>query len=278
MPSQPNIGSIAPKRPESFIGQRFKELQKQIDELRTARSGNAMTIDGLPGIAIVHGGNLAVNDGGAVAITDGGALYVTSATGNSIFSIYRTVIPDGSGRTQEILAASRDDGSPVLYIADLGTSPGHTHLQALVISDRAQNPIFAEDTVTGKGLAHPSLQACAWVNLLVPTVASVPTTTSTSWSPVQWGDAIMLQPKFDAGVLYVSDVGTTGQVRMTIGGVQVGNTLNISNGIFSNDYFSTAAWPSYAFEGRTIIQLEVRVTSGTGNVGAAGMGLFGRGS
>ena len=68
---------------------------------------------------------------------------------------------------------------------------------------------------------------------------------------------------------------TAGQVRMTVGGVQVGATLTVPGNTFAQMTIPAAAWPSWAWEQRVTVQLEAKVTSGSGSIGLRGMGLWG---
>lgn len=74
MPQRPgSLSSVADAGDggdEGWLGSRLRDLQRQIDELRTARTGNAMTINGAPGIVVKGGGQIEL-DGGDLNVTNG---------------------------------------------------------------------------------------------------------------------------------------------------------------------------------------------------------------
>lgn len=239
-------------------------LEQALRAQQTARSGNAMTIDGKPGIEI--------NNGGGLTINDGGSLNMTTSTGTIVLSGRRRDIPDGSGRVQQGFTLARDDGTVAFYVLDLGIVPGHTHQQSWALLDRAGNVIVAEDTVSGHGIATPYIPAGFFADITPPTA----TTTSTLFTAMQWADSYQQHPKLTASVLVLTPAGTTGQIRMTVGGSQIGSTVTVPSGTNGQLTIPAGAWPgTFVFGQRLTVQLEARVTGGTGSIGVRALGLWG---
>lgn len=258
MPQQPGqIANIVPIRDDAgAIMRMFRQQAQDIQALQGAQTLNAATIDA-----------------GGCTITDGGFLRLTTAAGQVILFVGNTAIPDGSGRTQQAFLLWRDDGSAALAMADLGTINGHTHQQALVWFDRNGDGVFADDTTSGSGIASPYTQEGTFVDITPPTN----TTTSTSFVAMQWADVYQQHPKLTASVLVQTPSGTTGQIRMTVGGVQIGSTVAVPSATFQQLTIPIAAWPggSYAFQQRVVVQLEAKVVTGAGAIGVRALSLWG---
>jgi hypothetical protein len=248
-----SINNILP-RSESWIVKELKELRRMIQQLATARVGNRMTVDGKPGISIVNGGG--------VTVFDGGSFTMATPSGNIVVNAGQAVIPDGTGRTQQIFQVGRDDGTTAFYVADFGTVSGHTHQEAWALLDRAQNVIVAEDTTSGHGLASPYISV-PFVDISAPTM----TTTSTTFQGLQWGFLFEQHPKFTALVLAQTPSGTTGEFRFTIGGVQIGSTVSVPSNTFGALVFNPGTVPSFLWGSGVTVQLEGRVTGGAGALG-----------
>jgi hypothetical protein len=260
-----NLSGIADKDRPDYWQRRLKALEDEVAKLRTARVGNAMVVDGSPGITVQNGGGL--------TISDGGQLRLTTANGTVILYVGTNKIPDGSGRSQQEFFLARDDGSSAFYVADVGTIPNHPHQQAWALLDRAGNIVMAEDTVGGVGLANPYIPLGQFVDITAPTA----TTTSTSFVAMQWCDAYLQHPKIRGSVLAQTPAGVTGQFRFTIGGVQIGSAVNVSAGFFGQLAFPITAWPAgqFTYEKSITLQLEGRVTGGTGALGLRTLGMWG---
>jgi hypothetical protein len=252
-----------PPDPRDAMAQRVKELEDRIRRLETARSGNAMTVDGPPGITI--------SNGGGIRIEDGGTFQLRTPADHKVLFAGTIEIPDGSGRTQQIFQVNRDDGSPAFVLADLGTTPGHPHMQALVWIDRAGNVIFADDTDGGAGLARPYLPAGVFAEITPPTV----TTSSGSYQAMHWADCFEQNPKVTASVLVQTSAGTAGQIRLTTGPDQIGSVVSIPAGSFGQFTIPAAPWPNFIYEARVTVQLEARVTSGPGTIGVRPLSIWG---
>lgn len=251
---QPTVGGGIPAD-DSYLVRRLEALEAVVKQFMAARTLEAATI-GAGGLTITGGGSL------ELTTTDQVVLYVGNRD-----------IPDGSGRTQQAFIVWRDDGTAALAMADLGTVMGHTHQQALVWFDRTGNTVFADDTTGGVGIASPYVPVGSFVDITTPTA----TTTSTSFQALQWADCFQQHPKVTASVLVSTPSGTTGQVRMTVGGVQIGLPVTIPSNSFGEFIVDPAVWPSgsYTFQSRVIVQLEAKTTAGAGAIGVRGLGLWG---
>jgi hypothetical protein len=242
---------------DSWVARQFADLQRQITELRAAQTLNAATIGS---------GGLTINQDGSLQVVD-------QASGRQVVYIGETVIPDGSGRRQMVAYFTRDDGNVALVLGDAGSVPGHVHQQSLQWFDRVGNVVMADDTVSAVGLARPYIPAGTFVDITSPSA----TTTSTSFVGLQWADCFQQHPKVTASVLVQTGAGTTGQVRLTLGGVQIGAALTVPAATFSQLTIVAAPWPtgSYLFSQRVTVQLEGKVTGGTGSIGVRGLGFWG---
>ena len=176
------------------------------------------------------------------------------------------------GSAQPGVVFYREDGSLAAVLADLNpTTPPYK--QSWQNIDRSNNIIFADDTNGGVGLARPYLPAGTFQSISPPT----DTTTSGTFTGLAWADVYQQHPKITASVLVQTSAGTTGNVRMTVGGVQVCSTLSVGAGVFQQYTLGAGGWPTgtYAFEQRVTVQLEACVTGGTGSIGVRALGLWG---
>jgi hypothetical protein len=256
------IGSIVPRN-EAWIIKELKDIKRQIAQLRTARVGNRMTVDGKPGIAIQHGGGITVYDGGAFTLA--------STTGQVVLLAATTNIPDGSGRTQQSFTVGRDDGTTAFYVTDAGTTPGHPHQQNWALLDRTQNIVVAEDTVSGAGLARPWLSLGQWDDQSAPTS----TTTSSTYVTLATMGAYRQHPRIAAQCLArTSDSTTAGSLQLLANGTAIA-TATVAAGTFAYVNFPIATLPAGTFGDALTLQIQGRRTAGTGTIGVRGSGAFG---
>lgn len=183
-----------------------------------------------------------------------------------VFYAGQAAIPDGSGRVQEVVTLTRDDGTAALELADVGTVPGHTHQQALQWFDRSSNIVVADDTTSGSGLARPHLTGPSLVNTNVTTW---PTTTATTWTTISEALFERQHPKLSWSIQTYASASTTGQFRLLVNNQQVGTTQTVSNNSLGS-WADTEVWPSSVTSFGTLatIQLQAQVTAGTGSAAA----------
>lgn len=80
-------GSIAnayPREGLDAVWDEIRQLRELVRQGQTAKVGNAMTVDGAPGITIAEGGGLTVQDGGGIEIDDGGGLTIDDGGGITV--------------------------------------------------------------------------------------------------------------------------------------------------------------------------------------------------
>lgn len=203
---------------------------------------------------------------GAALTLEGAASQIALQSG-STYVLYagQAAIPDGSGRTQEVVLLSRDDGTVALELADTGTVLNHPHQQALQWLDRSGNIIIADDTTSGVGVARPHLQGPPLVNT---NIGTWPATTAGTWATVAEAYMERQNPKLSWSISTYAPASTTGQFRLLAGNQQIGTTQTISNNNVGS-WADTQPWPSVVPFGQLgLIALQAQVTAGTGSVAA----------
>lgn len=250
------IGDKMPPGPDD-LPKRFSKLEKLVQRLQALNVFNAATVDK-----------------GALKVINGGSFQVIDAsTGTVIAYIGLLGFNDGSGRTQGGVQLTRADGTRALEMGDFGGVPGHAFQQALVWRARGGQIVVSDDTISGNALATPYIPAGVFADLTAPTN----TTTSATFVGLQWADCYQQHPKVTASVLVQVPSGNQADIRMTIGGQQIGSIVTVGSGSFGQFTIPPAVWPAgtYSFGQRTVVQLEARRTVGTGAIGIRGLGLWG---
>lgn len=206
----------------------------------------------------------------ATSVDSGQWSVVDPQTGNTIFAVGNYDIPDGTGRTQMAVAIYRDDTTVAMAMGDWGPVPNHPHLQSIDIRDRLGNIIFADDTLSGKGLARP-YSPYPFLPIL-PT--NVPTTTSATFVDVGWASVTRQHPRFyGQALVYSNDPATTGEVRFMVGASQIGSTITVSGSQFNVQTITPTDWPGgYVYSDKVTLLLQARRTGGTGAIGALAWG------
>lgn len=196
----PSDASIPPE-----IGRVLADMQRQIDQLRTARSSESTS---------VGEGGLRFHSGGGVEIDDGGSLRVVDADGVTI--AYLGQFADGTF------------GWNFRYDTDdpLFTRQGTAGAQFWGFWDQDGNLIFTSDGVTGAGLGRPYLNY-----RLVPSFAAEgvgegatslwPSTTSTSPVKLMQGVNPVWHPRVSIGVATATTGGGNVEWRLDIKGTTV---------------------------------------------------------
>lgn len=231
----------------------------------TARFG-IQVLDPTTGLEVAFLGEGA-NGYGATLILEGAGSQIALQSGNTyVFFAGQGLIPDGSGRTQEVVQLARDDGSVALELADAGTVLNHAHQQALQWYDRSGNTVVADDTTSGVGLARPHLTGPALANT---NEATWPATTATTWTTIAEAYMERQHPKLSWTISTFAPASTTGQFRLLVNNQQVGSTQTVSNGSFGS-WSDTQPFPSSvtSFGQLALITLQAQVTAGTGSIAA----------
>lgn len=229
---------------------RLIALEQRVRSLETAPALNAAAIKG------------------PVQIQSPGSLRMLSASGVTIAYMGQRNLQDGSGRTEMATLFYRDDGTEAFAIADQGTVLNHTHQQAVQWFDRAGNVVFADDTVSGAGVARPHIPLGTMSDTNIATWYA---TSATTWTTIAEIYAEYQQPKILWQFQVQIPANVTGNFRLTADGAQIGATFTQAGG--TGGVFATWAdlqpWPS----GRTVnsayrLTLDAYISAGTGTIKA----------
>lgn len=312
------IGNNAPRDPISWMGREIHTLKQAVREIRAARTLDASSISSTPGKGIrtenfngtsfadpgttgnyfggdgavlnqlhvagtetlegdfnIEGtGSVNVEGGGGIAIRNGGFVKIVDpTTGNQVAYLGSADTIDGN--PQMVVEIYRDDGTIALALGDFGIVPGHPHQQAIQWYDRSGNIVVADDTTSGVGLARPHvpLGMCADTN-----TTRWPGTNATAFTAIASCYAEIQQPRLSWYYNVYAPAGVTGQFRLVVGGTQVGSTFAVTNNAFGN-FTGVAAIPAgIVFGQQVLIELQARVTVGSGTVIAQQLLLNGSGS
>lgn len=196
----------------------------------------------------------AVISAGGLLIRDDGAFQIISADGS--FTLYARRGSDGKRE----FGLLRDNGTFVLRT--FSTAGGY---QAWALHDNSNNITNSDDAESGQGIARPYLsipvQTQRWDNL--------PSTSLDTFEAVETTNYQFKQhPRWFVQIRHCSTAAdTTGELRLTLDGVQVGDPTPVA---------FTSAWVNVgpiAVPGthmsQHILNLECRRTAGTGRVGAS---------
>lgn len=242
----------APNTPQDLID-RIRKLERMVEDL----SGRMNIRPALNTIV-----------GGSMTIKDGGTLLVEDVDGTDVFTIGR-VSPDVDGQPQQATVIRRMDGSLAFAVWTSAT----TGPQPVRIYDFNSNIIFADDTAqAGGGLAIP------WMpyNVAQPiSRAGWGSTTSASYTAVLRTETPLVQPKMYVQVVQGPATGDTaaGQLKVMVGGVQMveGAVGGNIDGVFDIPSWSYAGVPQ-----DTTIEVQAKVTSGTGSLQVSMRSCYGR--
>lgn len=224
---------------QDWMVRKIRDLEAQIEELRSARSGEAMAISS---------GGLTVKDGGAVRVRLNNGTYIFYA-GPLIFG----------GVTYQGIMMRRADNTSIFYTFPVN---GNINDIAWRWLDDLGNELVSSDAITG-GMARP------WIPLTgIPVLSSgIPMTTNAgyigTWST---GSCMKQQPFIEVQALLRSDTGGTGNARYTINGVAAGSVMTIGAGAFAWQSIQKIALPGQFYHEVTV-ELQVQRTNGVGSVG-----------
>lgn len=220
---------------------RIRDLERQVQELASAKTLQNATISQ-----------------GGLEITDGGSLQVIDPTTGTVVG-YIGSFSGGFG-----VVLTRPNGNVALQV--FGGFLG--------IRDNAGSIVVSDDATAGYGLATPYIPFCTFQDIGFGTSN---TTTSAAFIAMQWGDGYQQHPNVTASLLVQADAGTAGEVRMTVGGTQIGASVSIPAGSYGQFTIPATPWPAGTFvqNQRVLAQLEARVTSGSGGISVRGLGAWG---
>jgi hypothetical protein len=140
------------------------------------------------------------------------------------------------------------------------------------IFDRAGNYVVTDDTTSGQGVARPYVPFGAFADNSAPTQ----TTQSATFVTVQTLVGYKQHPKITAQILCRSDTaGTTGEARLIDqANNQVGPTITVASAEFAYHTLPASALLG-AHLSQVSLNLQIRRTAGTGNIGARGVSAWG---
>lgn len=152
----------------------------------------------------------------------------------------------------------RSGGQTAIAVFNDGVQPTDT----VAIYDSSGGQVFATDEASGEGLARPYLSS----GLASLDSATYSGTTSTTFTPLEGGYLHRTHPRLRWRGLIRTDLATTGEYRLLVGGVQVGSTI-----VAGADAFQYAniegTWPGSHYS-QALVELQARTTSGVGFVRA----------
>ncbi|MFD6363652.1 hypothetical protein ACH4MA_30025 [Streptomyces roseolus] len=159
---------------------------------------------------------------------------------------------------------------PVTLVAQITTSGPGGSKPVLRVNDAYGHEILSDDILTG-GLARP------WLPMLPPQdLAPVnwPATSATAWTAIAQSQNPVWQPKMRLRMLTRVSSGATGQIRVMVGGVQFGSTVN-AGAVFDH---TAAVTPDMQADFGKDLTVEVQgiVTSASGTVYAQPVLMYGR--
>lgn len=200
--------------------------------------------------------------GGSI-VMEGGAFQLVDKNGDSV--VYFGDVTQGDTVSRGFIF--RFDGGALAF--EMGGAPGS---QFWGLRDRTGNILVSNDALTGAGLARP------YIPLPIPQPVNPSdwqNTTDTSFAVISRSQVNVQHPRIRANIRAFAPSGTNGQVRLMMGGTQVGPTLSGGDGSFFSDGFDAEIPAGVGFDSTATVELEARVTSGPDDVAAIVRELYG---
>lgn len=225
---------------EKWLLRRVDELEKRIKSLETApRSANTSVTNGKflvqdSAVELLRAGYLGQGDSGDIR-----GIMMRRPTGELMFATWTGVGADSGGYW-------------VMY-------------------DKQGNTLFADDAVSGQGLAKPLIGT----PLFAPEDKSHwPAVTSGSYANTWYGNWYKQQPRLQVQVWTRSDSGTSGDIRVSCNGATASQAIPSSDDT-TRTFVLSPPGPHV-----TLLQviIEMRRTAGTGFLGGYPLGVYGGGS
>lgn len=227
-----------PQAPD--LGKKLDNILRRLKKLENNR--------GLGDTTVSHGS--ITLDGGSLSLMSGGVEIARIGE-----------FKDSSGNTQVGVTFNRPNGKPAFR---------YDSVQGFIgIYDETGDYVFTDDTDSGHGVARPYLQI-PMHPLRVQDAAAV---TDSAWTPVYGNWMYPTCPIVVSMFKYGMDPGVSGEIRLTVDGVQVGRTIADSAGWPSNNWMA-GPWPVWDTVNLHQVQIEARLTGGTGNVYVAPQNVF----
>lgn len=165
--------------------------------------------------------------------------------------------PDSNGK--QMIRIRREGGADVLF-----TYTASSGRQFWGLTDGGNNIIASDDAFSGQGLARPSIP----VPVRVMRFDQLPSATDANWADVAGSGMFFKQQPFcSVQVVHCSTASdTSGEVRLLLDDVQVGNIVSVGWAFTYTDFSRFALPGSHMSQHK--LMLQVRRTAGTGRVGA----------
>jgi hypothetical protein len=217
---------------------RLSALEKQVKEMRRGTLSNA----------VISSGNLEVR----------------TSDGHTIMRVGELAF---NGEIVSGIATYRRDGSMQRIEWDNEVGGG-----SWAMFDDSGNIIAAEDSVSGQGLATP------WIGMHATPMTAVATptqsTTSATFAALWRTHGVCQHPRIRVRVVTKLDVGTTGEIRLAIGGVPVGTMVELPSG--DNTYRLLEGPVAGAHLSDITVDVEARRVAGAGTVRIEVVSVVGR--
>lgn len=259
-------------KPPGDQAAQIRQLQDEVRALQTARrgehtsvgeggtrwhSGGSATFEGGGGVEVRDGGDIEVLDGGELRIRSG-SLSLFSPSGERLV-LFGTIVQGGENSRGWIFSFDQGDDEPTTAFS-LGGDPGQ---QFWSLRDHDGNILVSNDSVSGGGLARP------YIPMPLPKPVGVghwSSTDSASFAAIDRSSAANQHPWIAVSFSAFAEAGTTGDVRFTVNGTQVGDTATVSDGEFGGAEFEAEMPAGIGFGSGLTLELQARRTAGTGEV------------
>lgn len=217
---------------------RILALEKQVKEMRRGTLSNA----------VISSGNLEVRTSDGFTIMRVGDILYDGAVVSGI-------------------ATYRHDGSMQRIEWDTPGGGGHW-----AMFDEAGNIVVTEDSDSGQGLGRPwiPLHATPMSAITTPTQSTVSGTFAALWRV----HGVKQHPRVTVQVFTKLDVGTTGEMRLAVAGVAVGEVRALQSG--DNSYHLLDSTVDGAHTDGVQVDVEARRVAGAGTVRIEVVSVVGR--
>lgn len=183
-----------------------------------------------------------------------GSFTVRTPDGDVIMRVGEIVVGASTFYGVEML---RRDGSLQARFYDSATGGGYWSMH-----DEAGTVIMSNDTTSGQGIARPYLDLpfVPWSSVLTPPDL----TTSATFATVHRAHGRKQQPWVEFMVVTKLDAGTTGEIRLTQGGVDISGVTSLPDGDYSYRRLTGPVTGDHMADLQ--IDVQARRVSGAGNV------------
>ena len=249
---------VAVERQQDFLD-RIRVLEQRVRQLENAAPLKNASIS--EGGLVVDGGNITVKNGsiyieglGRIDVQNGGSLLLKDTQGRNVMYV------GGFDSGGFGLAVYRSTGGSALTIADEDADPNTETPQRFRVQDRNAKKLLVEDS-QGDGSEWP-MAPILFGRTDYTTWAS---TDSASFVELVDGRAYRHARRAFVRVRHTTDAAdTTGELRLMLGGTQVGSTLTVGFALASQ-LFGPFTLPGVVGDGLDFA-VEARRTAGTGRV------------